>query len=277
MRGPGGIAASPNGRIYVADSFNNRVQMYSTSGVYIGQWGSPGEGHGQFQRPIGIAVGPGDEVYVLEESGAHRVQVFTPNGAWLREWTGDNQPGGSFAVSKGIAIDDSGYVYVVGPTGRKVQKFTSVGAYVTEFGQSVITSAGSAVIDVHGNLVVADGTRVTKFTTSGVFLGYIGESSVAGAQYIATDALGGIYVTEPDNDRVTKFSADGKLVSRWGSGGEGDCAFVAISGIAVDASGDIYVADPNNPFFPHACIQRFSYAPTPVLPRTWGSIKAIYR
>ena len=68
-------AIDGSGNVYVADSDNDRVQKFDSSGTYLSQWGSSGSGDGQFDDPSGIAV-DGSSVYVAD-SGNNRVQVFS--------------------------------------------------------------------------------------------------------------------------------------------------------------------------------------------------------
>jgi DNA-binding beta-propeller fold protein YncE len=63
--------------IYVADSSNNRVQVFNSSGVFQSTFGSFGSGNGQFISPSGIAVGSGGSIYVTDNNN-DRVQVFSP-------------------------------------------------------------------------------------------------------------------------------------------------------------------------------------------------------
>jgi sugar lactone lactonase YvrE len=66
------------GECQVADSFNNRVQVFNSSGVYQTQFGSGGSGDGQFDTPFGIALDSSGNIYVVD-SGNNRVQVFAPD------------------------------------------------------------------------------------------------------------------------------------------------------------------------------------------------------
>jgi DNA-binding beta-propeller fold protein YncE len=61
--------------VYVADTNNYRVQMFTSSGAYITQWGSQGSGNGEFQQPAGVGVDASGNIYVVEYSN-HRIQKF---------------------------------------------------------------------------------------------------------------------------------------------------------------------------------------------------------
>ena len=85
FRGPTAIAASQTGRVYVADTGNNRVQVFSSSsGLFLGEWGTEGTGDGQFRGPNGVAVDGSAFVYVLD-GGNHRVQKSNGSGTWFWE------------------------------------------------------------------------------------------------------------------------------------------------------------------------------------------------
>ena len=65
-----------SGRVYVADSGNDRVQVFDADGAFLGNLGSQGGEAGQFMFPHGIAVDGSGRVYVADTSN-HRVQVFS--------------------------------------------------------------------------------------------------------------------------------------------------------------------------------------------------------
>jgi len=71
--------------IFITDSKNDRVVVFSRKGILLRQWGTKGSKSGQFIEPNGIAIYK-NMLYVVD-SGNNRVQVFNRNGKFLFEWT----------------------------------------------------------------------------------------------------------------------------------------------------------------------------------------------
>lgn len=74
---PWGLAMSPAGALWMADGHNNRVLKLSTKGKVLGRLGSPGRMPGQFRFAHMIDVDEQDRVYVAEILN-WRVQRFLP-------------------------------------------------------------------------------------------------------------------------------------------------------------------------------------------------------
>ena len=74
--GPHGIEVDDDGDVYVVDTGNNRIQKFTSDGVFLMKWGTFGTGPGQFDHPHGIGIGPKGNLYVAE-TGNNRVQKFT--------------------------------------------------------------------------------------------------------------------------------------------------------------------------------------------------------
>jgi len=55
-----------------------------------------------------------------------------------------------------------------------------------------------------------------------------------------------IYVADTLNNRIQKFTADGKFILKWGNEGTGDGQFKSPTDVAIGASGNVYVTDTNN-------------------------------
>lgn len=62
---PGDVAIA-DGLVYVTDSFNGRVEVFSLDGTYRFQFGSPAPGPAQMRRPGGIAISPNGDIFVSD-------------------------------------------------------------------------------------------------------------------------------------------------------------------------------------------------------------------
>jgi hypothetical protein len=63
---------------------------------------------------------------------------------------------------------------------------------------------------------------------------------------VTVDKAGNIYVLDSGNNRLQKFSADGKFLASFGRFGQGPGEFIYPSWLAIDSSGNLYVSDPHN-------------------------------
>ncbi len=74
---PEGIAVdSSSGNVYVADTANNRIQVFSSNGTFITEWGRYGTGNGSFNHPAAIALDQENNIFVVDNSN-NRIQVFS--------------------------------------------------------------------------------------------------------------------------------------------------------------------------------------------------------
>ncbi|MDZ8184944.1 MAG: scytonemin biosynthesis PEP-CTERM protein ScyF [Nostoc sp. ChiSLP02] len=86
FQGVAGVRISPvSGNIFVADQYNNRVQVLDPNGNPLLAFGSAGSGPGQLLQPIGIEVDDQENVYVADSINS-RVQVFDKNGKFLTSY-----------------------------------------------------------------------------------------------------------------------------------------------------------------------------------------------
>ena len=86
FKGVAGTRISPvSGNIFVADQYNNRVQVLDPNGKPLYTFGSAGSGPGQLLQPIGIEVDDQENVYVADSINS-RVQVFDKNGKFLTSY-----------------------------------------------------------------------------------------------------------------------------------------------------------------------------------------------
>ena len=123
MSNPAGITVW-NGYVYVADLNNDRVDVFSTAGAYVGQFGGSGNGHGQFSYPVGIAVAGSGDLYV-SDAGNNRVQEFTPNGTYLTQFGTAGTGNGQLKEPAGLAINGTGGIDVVDAANNRIEEFVA--------------------------------------------------------------------------------------------------------------------------------------------------------
>ncbi len=83
--GPRAIVLDSQGRLFVSDTGNKRVQIFDREGNYIDQLGKEGSGPGEFNEPVGLAIDGGGNVYVAD-TWNKRIQVFGPDFSFIRSW-----------------------------------------------------------------------------------------------------------------------------------------------------------------------------------------------
>jgi hypothetical protein len=80
------LSTDSNNNLYVLDGQGQSVAIYSPSLQALGGWGNPGSGQGQFYTPMGLAVGPGNLVYVVDDTSTYgRIEVFKTDGTFCDE------------------------------------------------------------------------------------------------------------------------------------------------------------------------------------------------
>jgi DNA-binding beta-propeller fold protein YncE len=124
---PTNVAVDKDGNLYVADTINDRIQIFDADGNFISMFGKPGDGPGFFARPKGIAVDADNHIWVVDALQG-RLQVFDKDGHLLA-FVGEPGTGpGQFRVPAGVYIDKKNRVIVSEQLVGRVQVFQ----YVTD-------------------------------------------------------------------------------------------------------------------------------------------------
>ena len=236
---PSGIAVSPDGKVYVADCGNCRIQYFTPTGSFLGKW--------DIDEPRDLEFGPDGNLYCLSfDSG---VYCYTKNGSLVRHWGSEGSGPGGFYYPCGIACANDGKVYVADTYPNTIEYFTSAGSFLGSWGTH---GEGNGEFDKprgiaaasDGVVYVADwgNSRIQYFSPTGNFLG----------------KLRGVFSTHPE--KIT-FGPDGKMyVSCYYRGvfycspegdylgtiaeyGNGEGKVVEPKGIAVSGKGVIYVTE----------------------------------
>lgn len=223
---PNGVAIGPDGNLYVADTWNFRIQVVSPEGEVLRSWGQAGQFGAEapqspvdgFWGPRDVEVDPEGNVYVAD-TGNKRIRVYNAMGEWLRDIGSAGASFGQVDEPSGLAISN-GMLFVGDTWNRRVSVFTLTGEPVTTYSvrgwyEDMGNRPYLAVDSTHnlmyvadmdaGRVLVYDGTGcVGSFGQAmGEFPGLNQFKTVGG---IATDSSGNVYVVDAGMNRVLRFS-----------------------------------------------------------------------
>ena len=80
---PCGVVVDQQGNYVVADSDNNRIQIFNSEGQFVMKFGSFGRGKGQMTHTIGVGLLSNGNI-VVAEFGGNRLQIFDSQGNFIR-------------------------------------------------------------------------------------------------------------------------------------------------------------------------------------------------
>jgi hypothetical protein len=284
---PAGVATDSSGDVYVADFNNDRIDEFSSAGVFMEAYGwgvvdgaarfetctstcragIPGRGAGQLYGPRAVAIDPSGDVYVADD-GNERIDEFSSAGVFMQAYgwgvlDGASQfetctincrgglqghGAGQLYVPVGVATDSSGDVYVADEDNVRIDEFSATGGFLKAYGWGV-----------------ADGASQFETCTTTCQAGIMGGGAgqLYGPTGVTTDSSGDVYVTDYGNARIDEFSPVGAFLKAFGWGvvdgmlkletctstclggidGGGAGELYGPEDVATDSSGDVYVAD----------------------------------
>ena len=240
-----GVAASPDGAVYLADAGNGVVRRIARNGTVstVAGGGAPASGNGdgapatsaELGEPVDVALGPDGSLFIADAGG--RVRKVNPaglittvaGGGTPADGLGDDGPATAAALSapRGVAVAADGTVFVADTGHDRVRKVTPAGVI------STVAGGGTPADGIGDGL---PGPQAALRSPTDVVLGGDGD----------------LYVSDTGHDRVRHIAFDGGIDTfagngTSGSGGDGGEATAAAvgspTGLAWDAStGTLLVA-----------------------------------
>ena len=227
LKKPRGIAANPDGDVYVTDTGNHRIVKLNNPGNYltfVDAYGEKGSREGEFNNPRGIALDAAGNVYVADTDN-NRVQVFDRAMKFLH-CLGQKKDSSSYELFRpdGIAVASAGddlfykeeFLIVIDLNNSRISKLTLDGKFT---------------IGIHSN----DYGYPSVFLTS-----------------VALDFYDNIWVTDMFNHCIHKFDRNLRYLTSFGHIGDGENEFFEPRSIAIwKKFGQVFIADKNSAQYFH--------------------------
>jgi len=238
---PRGLGVDSQGRVYVADSGNARVQVFDGEGRFLASWD---EADRPFEVPWDIAVTAQDEVLVLD-AGPNWIYRFSAKGKYLGKFGG---PEAQLYQPRGLSLDAEGNIYVADTGGHRLVAFDAAGQLIGALGsqgsgRGQLLEPTDVGLDAAGETFVVDNSnrRIQRWDRFGA---YVGEWSIPVANayngpHLAMLPDGSFFITTPELNEIWRYSPSGELLGQWGGTGE----FRVPTDLALDGDKYLYVAD----------------------------------
>jgi DNA-binding beta-propeller fold protein YncE len=272
---PWAVALDASENVWALDTGNDRVEKFSSTGSFIGSYGSGGTEGSQFKEPLGIAVNQSaGDVYVADSQN-NRIEEFKESGAFVEVigWgVSDGKSelevckkkckagiagngSGQLDSPAGLAIDAAGDIWVAEEGNGRVQEFSKAGTYMTQFGSK---GSGNGQFNEPVALTISEGSiyvvdrgndRVEQFSIAGAYMNQFGSKGTGHGQLkepigiAANQSTGVLYVCDYGNGRMQEFSPAGKFLTEWGTWGSTH-EQSSPADVAAGATGKLYIIDP---------------------------------
>ncbi len=166
---PKDIHVSRDGSVYVADTNNDRLQVFNSDGVFLNAY-TKGMGGLPLESPVAVDQDAKGNLYVLLDS-RNMVVILLPNGEVLREFGGKSQGIGTFETPVSLAVAGN-ELMVLDAGSNSIKVFSLTGEFKREFGSKgegkgdFIKPSSIAAFDANSFIVSDSGNeRIQEFIT----------------------------------------------------------------------------------------------------------------
>lgn len=261
---PAGVEVAPDGKIFVADQYNNRISVWTQSGNTFGNLTTLGVN--SFTRAITIASD--GKIYVVNGNGSS-VSVWTQSGNTFGNiatfGTGNNGSAlNQFNGASGISVAQDGKIFISEQQNQRISVWTQSGntfGNLTTFGGEGSTlnqlyNPEDVHVSLDGRIYIADyfNHRISIWTQSGNNFGNLTSFGSIGSnanQFMTvTDVTvandGKIYVCDYGNHRISVWTQSGNTfgnIITFGGLGSSNNKFNGTFGVSVSSEGKVFVSD----------------------------------
>jgi streptogramin lyase len=257
LKNPWGVAVNSEGKLWVVDRANNRVEQFSSAGAYLTKFGETGSGDGQLKEPQGIALDAAGHVWVAD-TGNSRLEEFSSTGTFIASVGSLGTESGKFKAPSALAFDTKGNLWAADTGNSRIEKFDKEAKYVSEFSSlgsepGKLKEPRGIAIDSGEHVWVADtgNNRIQEFSAAGSLLKRFGAPGTGEGQLntpldLKIDSSGNIWTVDSANSRVESFSTSGAYVTQIGFKGTEAGQLTEPGSLAFDAAGKAWVSDAAN-------------------------------
>jgi len=188
---PSDIAVDEEGNVYVLDSGNHRIQKFDPQGNFLASFGRRGQGPGEFQYPQSIDIDANGFMYV-SDSGNQKLQILKPDGALKKEIKKTDEAPGIIRV-------------------RPDRMIMGQGASVYSFGMARMEEEQELPKLI--KILDRDAKVQKEFGDQKDYKDML-VNRIGNRYHFAVDKESNIYVSFDYQNRIEKYSPEGKLLWR---------------------------------------------------------------
>ncbi|UCE41200.1 MAG: NHL repeat-containing protein [Candidatus Aminicenantes bacterium] len=188
---PSDIAVDEEGNVYVLDSGNHRIQKFDPQGNFLASFGRRGQGPGEFQYPQSIDIDENGLMYV-SDSGNQKLQILKPDGALEKEIKKTDEAPGIIRV-------------------RSDQMIMGQGASVYSFRMGGMQEEQE--LPKMMKILDRDAEVQKEFGDQKDYKDFL-VNRIGNRYHFAVDKESHVYVSFDYQNRIEKYSPDGKLLWR---------------------------------------------------------------
>ncbi|MCX5784412.1 MAG: tetratricopeptide repeat protein [Elusimicrobia bacterium] len=213
VKNPAGFASDSAGRLYVADTGNDRLQIFDASDTFVNSFGESGSKEGNFDSPSGLAVSSKGNIYIAD-TGNKRMQAFNSDGFFL--FTAGPKIGGIILQKPiSVSLDNNRNVYILDAGLKKVIVTDASGKFLRIWEDSGdLQNPVALAYDGKGYFYILDkgASNVKVFDENGKFTASFfakgkGERELLDPQYLAVRG-NTLYISDKEGARILAFSLD---------------------------------------------------------------------
>ncbi|HWD93931.1 MAG TPA: hypothetical protein VG938_16495 [Verrucomicrobiae bacterium] len=242
---PNNLAISPDGTLYIADIFNQRIRRVSPGGIittFAGNGAAAYSGEGtatltSLNYPACVALDAAGNLFIADLIN-NRVREVS--GGTMSTVAGKSNPGfagdgglaanASLANPQGIGFDPLGNLYIADTSNNRIRK-----------------------IDTSGIITTVAGNTGTNFTGDG---GLATNASLSMPWSVCVDNSSNVFIADFGHNRIRKIDSTGHISTVAGKsntgafgGDNGPATRASLNGpacVALDSTGNLYIADWHN-------------------------------